>query len=913
MKLQIILTVLTSFTFCIQSFNAATSQIVNAGVFNCVLLVDASVKCWGQNLNGQLGYGDQNDRGDQSGEMGDSLAAVDLGTGVVAVQITAGLFSTCARLSDASVKCWGGNRRGQLGYGVDADRGDEPGEMGDALPSIDLGAGRTAVEISMGSEHCCAVLDDASIKCWGENQDGQLGYGDVQVRGDQPGEMGDSLAAVDLGTSRTAVHVSAGIDFVSPHTCAVLDNGSVKCWGGNTDGQLGYGDTLDRGDQPGEMGDALPTIDLGVGRTAIQVSAGSKFTCAVLDDASVKCWGQNNVGQLGYGDKLNRGDGSGEMGDALPTVDLGAGRKAVQISAGLEHTCVLLDDASIKCWGENQDGQLGYGDKNNRGDGPGEMGDNLPAVDLGTSRTAVGVSAGGDGDEFRFHTCAVLDDASVKCWSSNFDGQLGYGDTIVRGDQAGEMGDALPVVDLGSGITAFPTGRPSLAPSSSPVTPFPTRLPSSAPSSSPVTPFPTHLPSSAPSSSPVTPFPTRLPSSAPSSSPVTPFPTRLPSSAPSESPVTPLPTRLPSFAPSGSPTTPFPTRLPSFSPSLSPTPHPSIFPSNSPSQAPSVRPTLHPSFAPSQAPSAIPTTDPSIAPTQPPTSSPTEFPSIAPSIVPSIAPSSSPTIRSSTAPSRAPSASPTLRPSLAPTQAPSQNPTGDPSISPTRAPTLNPTRFPSIAPSAAPSSSPTTHPTISPSRAPSEEPLLTAVPTINPLMGSTSVPTGSMPSTFPTPYPSAFPTRRRKRKGNPTVFPSTYPTKFPDIRQRATQALNLPVPYLTYDGENIDFDAVRAEVCGRRKGFHDAIATCQSLSMDLCSIDSYLSEVGAGIAICGVRDYVWLRNARATHRIVGPSFNLVISTCPASYQGVRYSYRENTVRCSHSSAKSFFSCCNKNV
>lgn len=120
------------------------------------MLVDASVKCWGQNLNGQLGYGDQNDRGDQSGEMGDSLAAVDLGTGVVAVQITAGLFSTCARLSDASVKCWGGNRRGQLGYGDDADRGDEPGEMGDALPSIDLGAGRTAVEISMGSEHCCA-------------------------------------------------------------------------------------------------------------------------------------------------------------------------------------------------------------------------------------------------------------------------------------------------------------------------------------------------------------------------------------------------------------------------------------------------------------------------------------------------------------------------------------------------------------------------------------------------------------------------------------------------------------------------------------------------------------------------------------------------------------------------------------
>ena len=132
--------------------------------------------------------------------------------------------------------------------------------MGDALPAVDLGSGRRVVDVSVGNWHVCAVLDDGSVKCWGRNDKGQLGLGDTGDRGDGSGEMGDALPAVDLGSNRTAVHVSPN----RGHSCAVLDDGSVKCWGGNDVGQLGLGDTENRGDGLGEMGDALPSLDVGL-------------------------------------------------------------------------------------------------------------------------------------------------------------------------------------------------------------------------------------------------------------------------------------------------------------------------------------------------------------------------------------------------------------------------------------------------------------------------------------------------------------------------------------------------------------------------------------------------------------------------------------------------------------------------
>jgi len=405
----------------------------------CALLNNIYVKCWGYNDAGQLGLGDTNNRGDESGEMGDDLPAVDLGTGRTATAISAGSNHVCAILDNKSVKCWGGNYYGQLGLGDTNKRGDASGEMGDNLPAVDLGTGRTATAISAGDSHTCAILDNKSVKCWGGNfWNGQLGLGDTNDRGDASGEMGDNLPAVDLGTGRTATAIAAG----GFQTCAILDDKSVKCWGKNHHGQLGLGDTNARGDASGEMGDNLPAVDLGTGRTATAIAAGYDYTCAILDDKSVKCWGFNSSGQLGLGDTIDRGGSPGEMGDDLPVLDLGIGRVATAIAAGSSHTCAILDDKSVKCWGNNRFGELGLGDTNARGDASGEMGDNLPAVDLGTGRSATAIATA------PWRTCALLDDTSVKCWGRNVFGTLGLGDTIDRGGSPGEMGNNLPAIDV---------------------------------------------------------------------------------------------------------------------------------------------------------------------------------------------------------------------------------------------------------------------------------------------------------------------------------------------------------------------------------------------------------------------------------------------------------------------------------
>jgi alpha-tubulin suppressor-like RCC1 family protein len=229
-----------------------------------------------------------------------------------------------------------------------------------------------------GRDHNCTILNDNSVKCWGTNNSGVLGLGDEQSRGSSPSHMGDNLPTVDLGSGKTAIRVSA--NFL--HTCALLNDGSVKCWGDNSLGRLGLGDTAIRGDGPNEMGDNLPVVDLGAGQLAMELSAGFSHTCAILQDGRLKCWGYNDIGQLGLFDPENpqAGDEPNEMGDDLPVVDLGAGALVSGIAADQSFTCALLEESRIKCWGGNQYGELGLGDTDHRGDEPGEMGDNLPVV-----------------------------------------------------------------------------------------------------------------------------------------------------------------------------------------------------------------------------------------------------------------------------------------------------------------------------------------------------------------------------------------------------------------------------------------------------------------------------------------------------------------------------------------------------
>ena len=401
--------------------------------FACALSTRGTVKCWGANENGQLGIGATDTRGDAPGELGEALPFTELGSGRRAVAIDAGYQHACALLDDGSVKCWGDGEVGALGLGDVNDRGSSSGEMGDELPSVALGTGRSALAISVAGRHTCALLDDGSVKCWGSNGSGELGLGDRETRGDGPDEMGDDLPAVDLGSGRKAVSVALG----TRHACALLDDGSLKCWGANNWGALGLGDTTTRGALPEQMGDALPVVPVG------RALAGAKLvvsdgTGLLFPDGTFECWGWNDYGQLGDGSTSTRGDRPGELLDLRP-VDLAP---STDVHAGWGFRCALLADRALKCWGVNQAGQLGRGDNERRGDQPGEMGDALAAVDLGRGRSVVAVDVGD------FQACALLDDASIKCWGSGNRGGLGTGDTEDRGDEPGEMGEALPAVDL---------------------------------------------------------------------------------------------------------------------------------------------------------------------------------------------------------------------------------------------------------------------------------------------------------------------------------------------------------------------------------------------------------------------------------------------------------------------------------
>ena len=124
-------------------------------------------------------------------------------------------------------------------------------------------------------------------------------------------------------------------------------------------GELGSGSQDNLGDDPGEMGDALLAVNLGEGRTPVQLSLGGWKTCVILDNTDLKCWGQGLNGQLGSEGTNNLGDELGETPDGLPPVDLGSGRHAVFVNAGSENVCVLLDNMDVKCFGRGDYGQNG--------------------------------------------------------------------------------------------------------------------------------------------------------------------------------------------------------------------------------------------------------------------------------------------------------------------------------------------------------------------------------------------------------------------------------------------------------------------------------------------------------------------------------------------------------------------------
>lgn len=421
-----------------------TATQITAGFYHtCALLDNNTIKCWGDNVYGQLGIGTNIDQGDDGGEMGNALPIADMGSVSFPVSIHSKGYHTCAIFNDGGLKCWGRNNYGQLGLNTTAQKGDGAGEMGDFLPFVDVGGGQTILSIDMSDRTTCAITSANELKCWGDNAYGQLGIGSVDRIGNGAGEMGNSLVAVNLGTGKTPTKVMTSIN----STCALLNDSTVKCWGNDEIGNLGL-ETNAYGDHPTELVPSLSNINLGTGNYAKDIFAGRYHVCAILMDDRMKCFGYGNSGRLGSGNTANQGDNPSEMGDNLAFVDLGAGLNAVNGDGWSSHTCAVLNSGDVKCWGDGNQGRRGSGNQTDRGDGANEMGDNLATVNLGAGRTAKLVETG---DNF---SCALQDNNQIKCWGNNDSGRLGIGNTSQKGHTGGTTPDTYINVDLGTSRSA---------------------------------------------------------------------------------------------------------------------------------------------------------------------------------------------------------------------------------------------------------------------------------------------------------------------------------------------------------------------------------------------------------------------------------------------------------------------------
>ncbi len=384
--------------------------------------------------NGVLEAGEACDDGNGS----DADACTTACVAQEALQVCSGFDHACALLSGGVVKCWGNNERGQVGNGdAPNDVGDAPGEMGSALDAIDLD-GVPAKEITCGILHNCALLQNGEVRCWGNNGVAELGIGTGS-----PSLMDVPAAPVDLGSGLTVAHLSAG----SGHTCALFTNGQVKCWGFNLHGQLGQPQLgLDYvGFAPGQMGNALPPIDLG-GDLVSQVATGNYHTCVLTQSGKVRCFGYNDKGQLGRFDKQSYGKQAGQMGADLGDIPLG--QAAVQIGAGVEQTCARLASGVVRCWGYNVDGELGINTVDHRGDDAGDTLEDVLLGGLAPDRLAVGP----------VDACVRGLDGDWRCWGAGAFGALCIGTLSNQnlGDAfpANELPAALEKIDFGTGVKA---------------------------------------------------------------------------------------------------------------------------------------------------------------------------------------------------------------------------------------------------------------------------------------------------------------------------------------------------------------------------------------------------------------------------------------------------------------------------
>lgn len=336
----------------------------------CALLSDGTVRCWGLDGSGELG----------TGVIGKPVLRPTPMLGVTdAIHVVTQAGETCVTRADGGVLCFGRNDWGQLGDGT---------QVASATGTTVKGV-KTGAALALSGTHACALTSVGPVACWGRGVAGEIGLGDTDTVHATPATLGQGSAT----SLAVAARAYGGLYFVRGHSCAVFADGTptLRCWGDDTDGQLGLGSF---------QSTAAPTPVMAVA-AGTKVSAGPGYTCAApMPDGGARCWGINDEGQLGLG----------VIGPAVntPQTPLGQDKGVEAVVAGPESACAIHLGGESVCWGRNRDGMLATPTQD----------EYLPP----TKTTLPPVSSLVLGSAF---ACALFPDGAVRCWGNNENGQLG--------------------------------------------------------------------------------------------------------------------------------------------------------------------------------------------------------------------------------------------------------------------------------------------------------------------------------------------------------------------------------------------------------------------------------------------------------------------------------------------------------
>ena len=344
----------------------ASRHLALGGLHSCVLGAAGGIRCWGRNMDGELGDGTITNRATPVAVSGGPYLAV-----------SAGNYHTCAITSARRAVCWGRNATRQLGDGSQTNRSQPTPVSG--LPEQDV------IAISAGGAGTCAILSGGQAWCWGDNTYGQLGDGSTT-------EHSAPVAVSGLANAQT-------IAASGSHVCATRTTGAAACWGWAYSGRLGNGENSVSAVYPApvDLTTLLATTD--------ETDVGGAFSCARLTTGRVECWGDNQYGQLGNGSQVNMSE---------PILVAGV-LDIARISTADAATCALATTGVVRCWGRNRSGQIGNG---NGGVGQVVL---SPSVVMGLP------AAIDDLDSAFAHSCARTPTGTVLCWGDNTYGQIGDG------------------------------------------------------------------------------------------------------------------------------------------------------------------------------------------------------------------------------------------------------------------------------------------------------------------------------------------------------------------------------------------------------------------------------------------------------------------------------------------------------